>query len=66
MADEGHFSSASCDACGSHFAGDRYPSHVLDEPTDAWVHLDVCQDCLMYFANGDEPDEWLAGPWENK
>ena len=22
------------------------------------VHLDICENCLMFHANGDEPEEW--------
>ena len=64
IAEEPSFSWASCDSCGSHLGGDRHPAHgwlTIDAklaPLHTLVHLDICTDCLMYLANGDEPDEW--------
>ena len=58
LASEPSFSWAPCECCGSSLGGDRYPAHGID-PDDAngsVVHLDVCADCLMYLANGDEPE----------
>lgn len=54
--DEGSFSWSYCDTCGSHLGGNRYDAHAfLDEKL---IHLSVCVDCLMYIANGDEPENW--------
>lgn len=59
-AEEPCFSWAPCDSCGSTFGGNRHPAHCL------WGgevdHLDVCEDCLHYHANGDEPEEWRRDP----
>ena len=52
------FSSIPRGCCGSHLAGDRYAAHGFlgSEPDrGALVHLEICQDCLFYLANGDEP-----------
>ena len=61
LAGEGHFSWRTCEACGSTFGGDRYPAHGLDDDLEI-VHIDVCVDCLMYLANGDEPEAWQPHP----
>jgi hypothetical protein len=51
------FSWQDCDLCGA-LPGNRYPVTALpDEPSENhdYVALEVCQDCLCYIANGDEP-----------
>jgi len=60
LANEPHFSRVACDCCGSHLGGDRHPAHGIAKINDreTLVHLDVCTDCLVYLANGDEPEEW--------
>jgi hypothetical protein len=61
--DEGFFSWSACDSCGSTLGGTRYAAHavkktgVLDTEI---MHIDICVDCLMYHANGDEPEAWAA------
>jgi len=51
--DEGGFSWSQCAGCGSHLGGNRYAAHgFIGERV---IHLDVCEDCLIYIANGDEP-----------
>jgi hypothetical protein len=63
--DEGHFSKSSCDSCDQHLAGQRFPAHAIHKnafgPTatepDNVHHIDICQDCLMFHANGEEPEE---------
>jgi hypothetical protein len=55
--DEGGFSWSSCDSCGSSLGGDRYVAHGVDANKDI-IHMDICVDCLMFFANGDVPEEW--------
>lgn len=55
--DEGFFSWSSCDCCGSGLGGTRYAAHGRDKGGNL-IHLDVCEDCLMYLANGDEPEAW--------
>lgn len=57
IASEGVFSWGSCDSCGSSLAGNRYPAHGI-LPNEEIIHLDICQDCVMYLANGEEPEEW--------
>ena len=59
--DEGHFSWSQCDGCGSRFGGDRYSAHGITREGKI-LHLDVCSDCLMYLANGEEPEEWSVAP----
>ena len=63
---ESHFSWSACDSCGSTLGGDRHPAHgvIADSEEDARrddhpiEHFDVCVDCLMFHANGDEPEDW--------
>lgn len=57
VADESYFSWSDCDTCGSSLGGDRHPAHYLNEENEV-EHLDVCTDCLMFAANGDEPESW--------
>jgi hypothetical protein len=49
IAQEAHFSWASCEACGSSLGGDREPAHGLDANREI-VHLDVCMDCVQKIA----------------
>ncbi len=59
--DEGGFSWQSCESCGSSLGGNRYAAHGFNgDPTEdgTLVHLDICEDCLLFHANGDEPDQW--------
>jgi hypothetical protein len=56
--DEGGFGRSPCDTCGQSLAGNRYAAHGFDAETKQLYHLDVCEDCLCYFANGDLPDAW--------
>ena len=69
-ADEGGFSYSPCDSCGSTFGGDRYPAHAIHletfgpdakRPGDVH-HIEICVDCLMFHANGDEPETWDVSP----
>ncbi|MCG3778264.1 MAG: hypothetical protein JW388_0977 [Nitrospira sp.] len=61
---EGDFSWSSCDSCGSGLGGNRYPAHGViaetmeeaQKPQLEITHFNVCVDCVMYHANGDEPD----------
>jgi hypothetical protein len=60
--EEGSFSWQACDTCGTGLGGDREAAHALRQDTDAadranWLHLSVCTDCVMFIANGDEPEE---------
>lgn len=64
LASEPHFSWSTCECCGSRLGGDRHPAHGLIPNADgslkgaALVHFDICVDCLLYLANGDEPESW--------
>lgn len=68
--DEGSFSYSECDSCGSTFGGDRFNAHAINreafgpnakKPNDIY-HIDICADCLMFHANGDEPEDWEQSP----
>lgn len=49
-----------CFSCGSTFGGNRHPAHYL---VDGEIERErVCVDCLLYHANGDEPEDWRAHP----
>ena len=63
------FSWQPCDSCGSRFGGDREAAHGL--PIDArgaldysrdMLHMAICVDCLMFWANGEEPERWAPSP----
>lgn len=53
--DEGGFSWSSCASCGSTLGGNRYSAHGIVEG-GRLIHLEVCEDCLCFLANGDEPE----------
>lgn len=57
VAEEPSFSCQPCDACGSS-PGDRHPAHGIDQASGDVLHLDICIDCVLYLANGDEPESW--------
>lgn len=63
--DEGHFSRAACESCGSTLGGNRYAAHGFvwvrtprHGRMEELVHFDICVDCLMYHANGEVPENW--------
>ena len=57
ICDDGYFSWHRCDLCGCSLGGDRTVWHGVDEKGDI-IHGDhACIDCVMYFANGDVPDD---------
>lgn len=67
VCDEGGFSRSRCGICGSRLGGNRYIWHwilvpegkTVSDPESRIIHEDdCCVDCLMYLANGDEPEEW--------
>ncbi len=62
FADEGFFSWRGCDSCGSTLGGNRYPAHYIED--GEILHCDVCEDCLFFHANGEEPEEWRQSPRE--
>ena len=55
---EASFSHRPCQVCGSHLGGDREVIHWIG--TDGkLLHDDgACVDCVLYLANGDEPENW--------
>ena len=60
---EPSFSHGSCGICGSHLGGDREVWHAIIPDENGSVigreilHSDdACIDCVVYLANGDEPE----------
>lgn len=65
LSDDGHFSAYPCDLCGTLLAGQRYTFHgfvklLWDQGDREPIHYNGCTDCLVYFANGEEPTTWSA------
>lgn len=58
--DHEEFSWSECDSCGSRLGGERHAAHGIIGRTMEFkgnlYHFVVCSDCLMFHANGDEPD----------
>ena len=55
--DEGHFSWRPCGICGTTLGGTRESWHGVDRVTGRSYHFDdACTDCVVYLANGDEPE----------
>ena len=52
------FSWASCGICGSRLGGDREVWHWADGNGEIIHETDACVDCVVYLANGDEPESW--------
>ena len=61
-ADEPSFSWSRCESCGSTFGGDRFNAHGIITETDNLIHFRMCVDCVMFHANGDEPEDWRQHP----
>jgi hypothetical protein len=59
LCDEGGFSRSGCDTCGNCLGQNLYAGHALIQLDGKQVltHLEICQDCLMYIANGQLPGE---------
>lgn len=62
---EPSFSSLGCDICGTNLGGNFECWHYIVPSESGGVvgqgikHGDrACVDCIMYLANGDEPDSW--------
>ena len=53
---EGSFSWQGCGICGSSLGGDLEPWHALDSDRELCHFSDACFDCVVYLANGDEPE----------
>jgi hypothetical protein len=58
LASEGWFSWSRCDSCGTTLGGDRFNAHAFPVEGEGYIHLEICSDCLFYFAYGDEPEIW--------
>lgn len=58
--DEGNFSRCGCDTCGSSLGQKIYDGHAYIELDGKKVltHLDLCEDCVMFIANGQLPKNW--------
>jgi len=56
------FSHSECGICGSTLGGDREVWHYVAKNSKGvdtiYHHDDACVDCVMYLANGDEPEDW--------
>jgi hypothetical protein len=62
---EANFSAAQCDSCGSTYAGDKSPGYGMwtDNGQLITIEMVLCVDCVMWHANGDEPEEpWYQSP----
>jgi len=56
IVDEGGFSWSACECCRSSLGGSRCSAHYV---ADGEIqHIDVCEGCLIYLANGDAPTNW--------
>lgn len=56
--DEGCFSWSPCDVCGSKLGGTRYGAKLCSPGADRnEVNVRVCIDCVVFYANGDLPNE---------
>ena len=58
------FSWQQCDSCGSTLGGDRSTAYGLWKDGDQFcsIEMSICVDCVMFHANGDEPEEWGDTP----
>ena len=55
---EGSFSWSACGSCGSSLGGYRFEAHAFEPTPNSVVYdIKICVDCLMFHANGDEPEE---------
>jgi len=55
--DEGSFSRNGCGICNSSLGGTLYLWHWIDAKGVIQHAEDACTDCVVFLANGDEPDE---------
>ncbi len=59
---ESHFSRSQCGSCGSTLGGDREQATMIPldykAGEDTMIDIDICVDCLMFWANGDLPEQW--------
>lgn len=57
-AEESHFSWSGCQICGMHKGGDMHPWHAIDADGEVMHFSRACVDCVMFLANGEEPENW--------
>jgi len=57
VCDEGGFSWSGCGICGSTLGGTLYTWHGINSEGEILHFDDACTDCVMYLANGVEPEE---------
>jgi len=59
VCDEGGFSWSACDCCGSRLGGNRNSAHGWADIAGKriLIHFEICDDCMLYLANGDIPDD---------
>ena len=58
--EEPSFSWGQCESCGTYLGGDRHAAAGILETSGEVIELDICTDCLVYHANGEEPETWRA------
>jgi len=58
-ANEPSFSWSVCDSCGSSLGGDRHAAHAISREGGLDItHIEICVDCVVWHANGEEPEQW--------
>ena len=68
-AEDPSFRRGPCDSCGTSLGGDYFAAHSVEnsilaaglKPRKVVLHWDICADCVQYWANGEEPDDWTDG-----
>jgi hypothetical protein len=58
LIDEGSFSMSRCGICGTSMGGNRFAWHWINPDGEIVHENDACTDCVMFMANGEEPDQW--------
>ncbi len=60
---ETSFSKGQCDSCGSTLAGDRSEAWGIPlDDREEHFEMEICVDCMMFHANGEEPETWTQHP----
>ena len=52
------FSTSPCGICGTRMAGRREVWHWIADDGTIMHEDDACTDCVMFWNNGDEPEQW--------
>ena len=47
---------SSCGICGNHLSGTMHVWHWVDDEGEIMHETDACVDCVVYLANGEEPE----------